>query len=230
VVDSPFDYATSTLLCLPDDMPEPAHPGQPNYVNYQRALNRAIAAVCLETRGRALVLFTSYQQLKATYNTVSKEMEEAGIAVFGQGLGGSRRQLLENFKNTPSSVLLGTRSFWEGVDVVGPALSCLIIVHLPFSVPSDPVFAARSRMFDDPFGEYAVPEAVLRFRQGFGRLIRSCTDRGVVVVLDKRVTSKKYGASFLDALPECARYMGSLKNLPGEAARWIEGKGPEDGG
>jgi len=230
VVNSPFDYPTSTLLCLPDDMPEPAHPGQPNYGTYQKALNRAIADLCLETRGRALVLFTSYQQLKATYNIVSREMEEAGIAVFGQGLGGSRRQLLENFKNTPNSVLLGTRSFWEGVDVVGPALSCLIIVHLPFSVPSDPVFAARSRMFDDPFGEYAVPEAVLRFRQGFGRLIRSCTDRGVVVVLDKRVVSKKYGVSFLDSLPECTRFTGSLKDLPKEAARWIEAKRPEERG
>ncbi len=227
MVSSPFDYATSTLLCLPDDMPEPAHPGQPNYSNYQKALNRAITDLCLETKGRALVLFTSYQQLKATYNTINRELEEASIPVFGQGLGGSRRQLLENFKNTPSSVLLGTRSFWEGVDVVGPALSCLIIAHLPFSVPSDPVFAARSRMFDDPFGEYAVPEAVLRFRQGFGRLIRSYSDRGVVVVLDKRIVSKKYGASFLDSLPECALFRGSLKDLPGRAARWIEGSKPE---
>jgi ATP-dependent DNA helicase DinG len=139
-------------------------------------------------------------------------------------LDGSRRQLLARFKANPRSVLLGTRSFWEGIDVVGPALSCLVIVRLPFSVPSDPVFAARSRAFEDPFGQYAVPEAVLRFRQGFGRLIRSCTDRGVVVVLDKRVLSKSYGASFLDSLPDCTIYRGSLNELPAKAARWIEGR------
>jgi len=223
-VNSPFDYAHAALLCLPEDMPEPAHPGQPGYVSYQKTLSRAITDLCLATRGRALVLFTSHQQLRATFNGISKELEEAGIAVFGQGMGGSRRQLLENLRNIPNSVLLGTRSFWEGVDVVGPALSCLVIVHLPFSVPSDPVFAARSRTFDDPFGEYAVPEAVLRFRQGFGRLIRSYTDRGVVVVLDKRVQSKSYGTAFLDSLPDCKRFQGKLKDLPATAAQWIEDK------
>ncbi len=169
-----------------------------------------------------MILFTSHSQLRATYRAISRPLEEAGIVVYGQGLDGSRRQLLERFRANPRSVLLGTRSFWEGIDVVGPALSCLIIVRLPFSVPTDPVFAARSRAFDDPFREYAVPEAVLRFRQGFGRLIRSCTDRGVVAVLDRRVTSKSYGPSFLDSLPECAVYRGRLRELPQKAARWIE--------
>lgn len=215
-VDSPFDYQQSTLLCLPSDMPEPTQP------NYQSTVSRTITKLCLATGGRALILFTSHRQLQTTFYAISRELEQAGIAVTGQGLGGSRRQLLEHFRNTPRSVLLGTRSFWEGVDVVGPALSCLVIVHLPFSVPSDPVFAARSRTFDDPFGEYAVPEAVLRFRQGFGRLIRSCSDRGVVVVLDKRIQSKSYGARFLDSLPRCAEYRGKLEDLPATAARWID--------
>jgi DNA polymerase-3 subunit epsilon/ATP-dependent DNA helicase DinG len=101
------------------------------------------------------------------------------------------------------ALLLGTASFWEGVDVVGDALSALIIARLPFAVPTDPVFAARSEEFDDPFGQFAIPQAILRFKQGFGRLIRSQNDRGIVVVLDRRITSKRYGASFLNSLPSC---------------------------
>jgi predicted DnaQ family exonuclease/DinG family helicase len=216
-VGSPFDYANSTLLYLPTDIPEPGRP------QYQNTMSRAATNLCLATEGRALMLFTSHSQLRATYRAITRPLEEASIVVYGQGLDGSRRQLLARFKANPRSVLLGTRSFWEGIDVVGPALSCLVIVRLPFSVPSDPVFAARSRAFEDPFGQYAVPEAVLRFRQGFGRLIRTCTDRGVVVVLDKRVLSKSYGASFLDSLPDCTVYRGPLNELPAKAARWIKG-------
>jgi DNA polymerase-3 subunit epsilon/ATP-dependent DNA helicase DinG len=216
-VDSPFDYASSTLLYLATDIPEPAQP------NYQKAVSKAITELCLATEGRTLVLFTSHSQLQATYYAITRPLEEASIVVYGQGLDGSRRQLLESFRTTPRAVLLGTRSFWEGIDVVGPALSCLVIVRLPFSVPSDPIFAARSRTFDDPFGEYAVPEAVLRFRQGFGRLIRSYTDRGVVVVLDKRLLSKGYGSSFLDSLPDCTVCHGPLNELPARAVSWIDG-------
>ncbi len=215
VVGSPFDYVNSTLLYLPTDIPEPSQP------NYQSIVGRAITELCLATGGRSLLLFTSHSQLQSTYRTISRPLEDAGIITYGQGLDGSRRQLLENFRNTPKSVLLGTRSFWEGIDVVGSALSCLVIARLPFAVPTDPVFAARSRTFDDPFGQYAVPEAVLRFRQGFGRLIRSCSDRGVVVVLDKRILSKSYGSAFLDSLPECTIRRGPLGQLPAAAAAWI---------
>jgi Rad3-related DNA helicase len=118
-------------------------------------------------------------------------------------------------------VLMGTRSFWEGVDVVGPALSVLVIARLPFSVPNDPIFSARSETFDNPFGDYAVPETILRFRQGFGRLIRTKTDRGVVVMLDKRVLTKSYGPMFLNSLPECTTMRASLARLPGAAERWL---------
>ena len=123
------------------------------------------------------------------------------------------------FKTTSNTVLLGTRSFWEGVDVVGPALSALVLVRLPFAVPSDPIVAARSETFEDAFYNYSVPDAILRFRQGFGRLIRSKTDRGVVVVLDKRIQSKKYGQLFLDSLPECTVHQGPLMNLPRQRSR-----------
>jgi DNA polymerase-3 subunit epsilon/ATP-dependent DNA helicase DinG len=119
-------------------------------------------------------------------------------------------------------VLLGTRSFWEGIDVPGEALSCLVVTKLPFAVPTDPVFAARSADMDDPFVQYAVPDAILRFRQGFGRLIRTRTDRGVVVVMDKRIQSKFYGQMFVDSLPSCTTVRGPLADLAGQAAQWID--------
>jgi DNA polymerase-3 subunit epsilon/ATP-dependent DNA helicase DinG len=157
--------------------------------------------------------------------------------VYTQGQGASRSQLLESFRETPQSVLLGTRSFWEGVDVPGEALSCLVIAKLPFAVPSDPVFAARSEEMDDPFYQYMVPDAILHFRQGFGRLIRTKTDRGVVVLMDRRVQSKRYGELFLESLPQCTTIRGVLADLPQSAAMWIdEGRsmaglveGPPDG-
>ncbi len=217
-VGSPFDYASSTLLYLPTDIPEPRQP------YYQKAVERAIIELCRATEGRTLVLFTSYSQLRNTAKAVVGPLAEADIVIYQQGDGSSRSQLLENFKTTPRAVLLGTRSFWEGIDVMGPALSCLVIARLPFSVPHDPVFAARSETFDDPFNQYAVPETILRFLQGFGRLIRSKTDRGIVVVLDKRLLNKSYGGAFLNSLPNCTVRKGPVTNLPAEAVRWIQGE------
>jgi len=215
-VGSPFDYATSTLLYLPTDIPEPYE----SY--YQRTVEQALVDLCRATRGRTLVLFTSYSQLQNTSKAITRPLAEDEIVVYTQGGGSSRAQLLENFRTTPRSVLLGTRSFWEGIDVMGEALSCLVITRMPFSVPSDPVFASRSETFDEPFSQYALPEAILRLRQGFGRLIRSKTDRGVVVILDKRVQTKSYGRAFLDSLPDCTVRRGSLAELPTAAARWID--------
>ena len=135
---------------------------------------------------------------------------------------GGRTQVLENFRTTERAVLLGTRSFWEGVDIPGEALSVLVIARLPFSVPSDPVIQARAETYDDPFQDYQVPQAILRFRQGFGRLIRSSTDRGVVVILDRRVDTKPYGRLFLDALPPCTVQRAPIAHLPEAARRWLE--------
>src|SRR5438552_4412637 len=143
--------------------------------------------------------------------------------VLGHNIDGSRRQLLERFKSNPHSVLLGTSSFWEGIDVVGDALSVLVIAKLPFAVPTDPVFAARSEGFEDPFNQYSVPQAILKFKQGFGRLIRSRNDRGVVAVLDRRVLSKRYGQAFLNSLPECTVKEGPTANLGSEVALWLAG-------
>jgi ATP-dependent DNA helicase DinG len=215
-VGSPFDYQDSTLLYLPTDLPEPNAPG------YQTAVEQTLIGLAKALDGRTLALFTSYQQLKRTAQAIGPALTEAGITVLSQGSGSSRHQILETFKGGNKTVLLGTRSFWEGVDVVGAALSALVLVRLPFAVPNDPVVAARSETFDDPFYHYQVPDAILRFRQGFGRLIRSKTDRGVVVVMDKRVTSKGYGKLFLESLPECTTHKGPLLNLPATARSWVE--------
>jgi len=215
-VDAPFDYESSTLVYVLEDIPEPGRPG------YQRAVEEGMTALFKATRGRALALFTSYSQLRATRRAITAPLEQAGITVYAQGRGLSRNQLLESFRTTKRAVLLGTRSFWEGVDVPGEALSCLAIAKLPFDVPNDPIFAARSETFEAPFLEYAVPGAVLRFLQGFGRLIRTRTDRGVVVVFDKRLISKFYGHLFLESLPGPTIRRGPLTLLPKAAAKWLE--------
>ena len=215
-VGSPFDYENHTLLYLVRDMPEPNQPG------YQRYVDGAVVAVARALGGRTMALFTSYGQLRATARAVAGPLAEADIALLVQGEGASRRQLLEQFKADDSrAVLLGTRSFWEGVDVPGEALSALLIARLPFDVPSDPIFAARSETFDNAFFEYSIPEAVLRFRQGFGRLIRRRDDEGVVVVLDKRVLTRRYGQSFLDALPSCTVIRQPHSRLEELVERWF---------
>ena len=217
-VGSPFDYKRSTLVYLPVDIPEPNQP------YYQKAVEETLLALCRATQGRTLVLFTSYSQLGSTARAITRPLAQDGIVVYQQGEGVSRVQLLENFRTTPKAVLMGTRSFWEGIDVVGPALSVLVISRLPFSVPDDPIFAARAETFENSFAEYAVPEAILRFRQGFGRLIRTKADRGVVIILDRRVQTKMYGPMFLNSLPECRVTRASLAELPEAARRWLARK------
>ena len=168
-----------------------------------------------------LVLFTSYRQLLATSNVVSPLLAKEDILVYEQGTGASTSSLLDSFRETDRAVLLGTRSFWEGVDVPGEALSVLVIVKLPFDVPNDPVIASRAETFDNPFNQYMLPEAILRFRQGFGRLIRTQSDRGVVAILDRRVRSKEYGKYFLQSLPPCHIVESTIEDLPRETERWL---------
>lgn len=215
-LDSPFDFESSTLLYLVTDIPEPNQPG------YQRHVEEAIVEVATALGGRTMVLFTSYGQLNQTASAIEKRLARGDVTLLAQTTGASRQQLLEEFRQENSrSVLLGTRSFWEGVDVPGSALQAVMIARLPFDVPSDPIFAARSETFDNPFFEYSVPEAVLRFRQGFGRLIRRQTDAGLVVVLDKRVLTKRYGRLFLEALPECTVLRQRIGRLGELSHRWL---------
>jgi ATP-dependent DNA helicase DinG len=214
-VGSPFDWKSSTLLYLVSDMPEPGEQG------YQRALEQGLISLCRAMGGRTMVLFTSYSQLRTTAKAITPALAKNDVMVYEQSDGTSRRQMLENFKNAQRGVLLGTRSFWEGVDVPGEALSCLAMVRLPFAVPTDPIFAARSETFEQAFTEYSVPDAILRFRQGFGRLIRTATDRGVVVVFDKRLITKTYGQTFLKSLPGCAVRRGPQAELAKVATEWM---------
>jgi DNA polymerase-3 subunit epsilon/ATP-dependent DNA helicase DinG len=215
-VGSPFDYKSSTLVYIVSDIPEPNQPG------YQQALERALIALFRASRGRGMALFTSYSALRQTGKVIAPELQRDDVMVFEQADGMSRRTLLDQFRAADRGVLLGTRSFWEGVDVQGEKLSALAICKLPFDVPSDPIFAARAESFQDSFNEYSIPETVLRFRQGFGRLIRSKTDRGVVVVLDRRVISKGYGAAFINALPDPTVRRGPMVALAKNVEEWLK--------
>jgi DNA polymerase-3 subunit epsilon/ATP-dependent DNA helicase DinG len=216
LLDSPFDYRRAALLLVPSDMPEPGWP------DYTDALSRALVDLARAAGGRALALFTSHAALRTAYGLAKGPLQAEGIDVFAQGVDGSPRYLVQTLRSNSRAVVLGTASFWEGVDIAGEALSLLIIARLPFNVPTEPVFAARSAEYDDPFAEYAVPQAALRFKQGFGRLIRSRSDRGVVAVLDRRIVSKAYGAAFLDSLPPCRVREAPLRELAGLTAEWLK--------
>ncbi len=220
VLESPFDYRANALIYVPTDMPEPTEPA------YQSKVEEVILQLSLATQGRLMALFTSYAQLQRTAETLRPSLEEAGLTVYVQGEGGSRQQILDAFRQTDRAVIMGTRSFWEGVDVQGDALSALVIARLPFAVPNDPIISARSETFDNAFYQYQVPEAILDLRQGFGRLIRSASDRGVCVLLDRRVISKSYGRLFLESLPDCTIHRGPLANLALTARRWLVGEAP----
>ena len=196
---SPFDYTRQVFSGVPADLPEPT----------SREFEPAAAELIVESLsislGGAFVLFTSYDLLRRIYNRIAPRLENMGLSPMKQGETG-RHQLLARFRNTPGSVLFGTDSFWEGVDVQGDALGLVIITRLPFRVPSEPILEARSehisRSGGDPFMEYTVPQAVIKFKQGFGRLIRSRDDRGGVLILDSRVLTKGYGRIFLKSLPD----------------------------
>ena len=216
ILGSPFDYETSALLYLVNDIPEPNDRNA-----YQHAVEVGLINLCRATGGKTLVLFTSYDQLKRTSKAITPILAKHDILVYEQGEGASPHSLLETFRSSERAVLLGTRAFWEGIDIPGEPLSVLVIVKLPFDVPSEPIIAARSETFEDPFNEYSLPEAILRFRQGFGRLIRTQSDRGVVVVFDRRLLTKRYGRLFIESLPQCTIQIGSLSNLPRFASQWI---------
>ncbi|MBT4072192.1 MAG: DEAD/DEAH box helicase family protein [Chloroflexi bacterium] len=211
---SPFDYKKAALVLVPGDIPEPNRPG------FNEAVAQAIKDVAIEIRDRTLVLFTSNSALNTTRSAIKPGLQAENIKLVAQGIDGPPHRVMRALDADKATVALGAASLWEGVDLEESSIGALMIARLPFPVPSDPVFAARSELYDDGFGDYAVPSAVLRFRQGFGRLIRSRSDRGVFVVLDSRMATRGYGSAFRDALPGCDVEVVRASELGARISRW----------
>ena len=205
---SPFDYLRQAVCILPEDATaydDPVHDLQ---------MTALIDGIAARLDGHTLVLFTSYGPLKRVWALLQERLDARGIASLAQGLDGTRRQILQSFLADPRTVLLATSSFWEGVDIPGDRLRCVVIDKLPFPVPTDPLVRARSERLRDPFGEYILPVAIIRLRQGFGRLIRSASDRGAVVLCDPRLRTRQYGLGFLRALPPAPMAVTAFDRVP----------------
>jgi len=204
---SPYDFPNQVSIHLPRHLPDPSEQG----AEFERQAILAIPRYIEMTQGKAFVLFTSYKMLEAAVRRLTPWFAERNIALYAQSEGMPRSKMVEAFKADVNSVIFGADSFWQGVDVPGEALSNVIIVRLPFSVPSHPLMEAKMeairRNGGNPFSDYQIPEAVIKLKQGFGRLVRSKNDRGIVVILDPRILSKPYGKTFLNSLPDCPRVL-----------------------
>ncbi|MFQ5674322.1 MAG: ATP-dependent DNA helicase [bacterium] len=209
-LEAPFDYQNQAVVAIPIDIPEP------NAANFVGEISELIFKSVEISNGRAFILFTSYGLLSKIFNILKPRVEKLGFNVYKQGQE-NRHRLLERFRKDTTSVLFATDSFWEGVDVHGESLELVVITKLPFRVPSEPIVEARveaiERRGGNAFLEYSVPQAAIKFKQGFGRLIRRKTDRGAVLVLDKRIVKKRYGRIFLDSLPACHTISGSSEQI-----------------
>ena len=221
LLDSPFNYEEQVFLAVPSYLPDPGHP------QYSGAVKALLEQLALRLNRGTLVLFTSYAMLNNVYQGIRQTFEAESIPLLGQGIDGGRHAIINRFKTAENAFLLGTDSFWEGIDVPGKALEMVLITKLPFDVPSDPVIQARSELIKmhggNPFSEFSIPEAVIRFRQGFGRLIRSRSDYGAVIILDNRVVKKFYGRPFLNSLPARARLLAGEAELWEALSRWFGG-------
>jgi len=224
-VESPFHYEDQALLCIPRDLPDPAKVGDEQYL---ASVSQFLIDLVRTVGGRTLVLFTAHKMLREVYAQIKPFLEADDLQVLGHNLDGGRGKLVEEFKANPRSVLLGASSFWEGVDIQGQALSCVVIVRLPFWPPTIPTLEARMEVLakqnKDGFRHLSIPQAVIRLKQGFGRLIRTKEDRGVVVVLDNRLLDKNYGRKFLNSLPLKTHFRGDTELVLRKIASWLDNK------
>ncbi|WP_339281201.1 MULTISPECIES: ATP-dependent DNA helicase DinG [unclassified Paenibacillus] len=228
LLPSPFKYREQALLVIPRDFPSVK--GSVGDARFVDTLVQSLSEAAKTTRGRMLVLFTSYKMLRQVYDPLKEALASQEITVLGQGVeGGSRSKLIRRFQDSAASVLLGTSSFWEGVDIPGEALTCLAIVRLPFQPPNHPLAEAKSELLQaqkkNPFMKLSVPQAVIRFKQGFGRLVRTAQDRGIVIVYDTRVIESHYGKYFLYSLPGPKMEHMLTDQMVPRIAEWLEDGG-----
>jgi len=207
---SHFNYPDQVKILIPEDLPEPMTEG------YFLNCANLITEIVIKNKGRTMVLFTSKKALSATYHEIADKLKQSGFTVLAQNITGGRGKILEHFKDEPEKcAIFGTSSFWEGVDIQGNDLTCVVLQKLPFDPPEDPIILARSQKYLDSFSQYQLPRAILKFKQGFGRLIRSSNDTGSIVILDTRVIQKAYGQQFLESLPEGIKIKyASMRELP----------------
>ncbi len=219
IVPSPFSYPEQLLLCVPHDIPTRGEEGR------SEALTDALLDVAKVAGGGLLVLFTARAQMERVFEATSERLADLGLAPLCQYLSGPRSWLLQQLRDRDNAVLYGLKSFWEGVDVPGQALRCVVIVKLPFAVPTDPIVAARCELAAERAGDggsdYYIPEAILGFKQGFGRLVRSTSDQGVVFVLDNRLLTRSYGRRFLHSIPQGRLLVDEFHECLREAERWL---------
>lgn len=222
-IQSPFNYQEQVQLIIPEDLPDIKTVPEEEYI---AAITEHIISIAEATGGRMLTLFTSHEMLKKTYELIKESGLLDDFALIAQGItAGSRSRLTRNFQRFEKAILFGTSSFWEGIDIPGEDLSCLVIVRLPFSPPDEPVTVAKRELIlqqgGNPFNELSLPEAVLRFKQGFGRLVRSSTDRGIIFVFDRRIITTSYGKAFLHSIPDIPIKRASIGEMIQFIHKWL---------
>ena len=216
LIQSPFNYKKMVLLGLVQDMPDPRND------LFQETLDKTLVNICRSTNGGILVLHTSYNSLRISRNNIKKELEQEGYVVKAQGIDGNLNQLLSSVENHNKFVIMGTNTLWEGIDVPESKLKTLVITRLPFGVPTDPVNIAKSARLSNPFRELSLPQAIIRFRQGFGRLIRNEKGKGSIFVLDSRIVNQQYGKQFLNSVPECFTKTIDTVNVSNLIETWMK--------
>ena len=217
-LDSPFDYENQARLLQPRDMPNPRQ-----FRKYEDSIGRALEEITTALDGHTLALFTSNAAIKAAKERLAPALGGQGIKTLAQNIDGGPVDLLRAYRASPKSIILGTNSFWEGIDLAEPGiLKAVVICKLPFPVPTDPIIEARSNLYRNPFGDYHVPMAVMRFRQGFGRLIRNSQSKGAIIILDPRFDHPRYGYLFQSAIPRCDEPASELRDIARLAKEWLQ--------